>query len=182
MPGLGRFTARANGHVRCVFADRIIIDFYRPQTQNCSTTTTHKLSDINSDTLSDLASGGQGSASQGGARGVEVARGVWIGEQLCRVMQPNGRYVMVSTQHPSTLHRQAPSIYPLSLCVCSSLMCMCMLCRYVEVVRQWCEWLEQPEEQRGLFCQGTVYDQHSQRCCIVPLTFELRQITCLCCE
>ena len=121
---------------------------------------------------------------------MEVARGVWIGKQLCRVMQPNGRYVMVSTQHPSTLHRQAPSTH--SLCVCvvqvqfvvvlfsSSL--MCMLCRYVEVVRQWCEWLELPEEERGQFCQGTVYDQHSQRCCIVHLTFELIQITCLCCE
>ena len=41
-------------------------------------------------------------------RGVEVARGVWIGEHLCRVLQPNGRYMMVSTQHPTSHHRFIP--------------------------------------------------------------------------
>lgn len=90
MPGLGRFTARANGHIRCVFSDRTVVDFF-----SSSLNTSGSIEGQNS------------SCPPLGVktRGVEVAQGVWIGEQLCRVMQPNGRYVMVATQHPAGFYR-----------------------------------------------------------------------------
>ena len=93
VPGLGRLTVWSNGHVRCVFADRTIIDLYDPRCVGTS------------------SPGGRGVRDRGvrGAQGVQVAKGVWIGEHLCRVMQPNGRYVMISTLHPPSHHRYCAS-------------------------------------------------------------------------
>ena len=100
VPGLGQFTARSNGHIRCVFPDHTTVDCYCPALQ-------------------------RGGGPEG-AGGVELGRGVWLGEEVCRVMLPNGRYQMVSTQHPSVLSRQENDLLPLSallnlLCHCPSL-------------------------------------------------------------
>ena len=108
VPGLGRFTLRANGHIRCVFVDRTIVDFYLPPSQPSTTPrlitgSEHSSSNCGGSSANSPCPPGMSVA--GGARGVEVARGVWIGGNLCRVMQPNGRYKMVSTQHPSSHHR-----------------------------------------------------------------------------
>ncbi|CAI8011429.1 Uncharacterized protein C5orf34 homolog [Geodia barretti] len=100
VPGLGRFTVRTNGHVRCVFIDRTIVDFF-----NTSKT------DLNRENETpDLTSRGSGlnfSCPPGfdRGRGVEVARGVWVDQNWCRLFQPNGRYLILSTHHPTSHHR-----------------------------------------------------------------------------
>ena len=111
VPGLGRFTVRANGHVRCVFTDRTTVDFFN--------TFRRPSSDLTQEVDgSDLVSGGSGVNSRsppgvgrGRGRGVEVARGVWVDHNWCRLLQPNGRYLMLSAHHPTSHHRSVVYLY-----------------------------------------------------------------------
>jgi hypothetical protein len=177
VPGLGRFTVRANGHVRCVFIDRTIVDFY-----NTSKTDMNRENDT-----PDLTSRGSGLNSScppgfDRGRGVEVARGVWVDQNWCRLLQPNGRYLILSTHHPTSHHKSVemwffgadnysthrlcyPCLKNRVVCFAFASHCLNGVCfrRYIEMVRDWCVWLARPDDRRGQFYQRTIYDQHTQR-------------------